>query len=204
MISKLLNAYKNQRIKKHISNLKQQCIFGENFCKSKFYKNYEEQLNNVKINNQTKKKENIRFGNNCNVSCQITLNNKGKIEIGDYVFINFAKMRIDYHLIIGSNCLFGPNVVIWDTNNHPISVSKRHQQTIDFAKDFPLSRSYEANGGDITIGNDVWIGMDALILGGITIGDGAIIAARSVVTSDVAPYTLVGGVPAKKISDVPQ
>jgi len=204
MISKFLSIYKKQRLKKHISELNQLCVYGENFCQSKFYKNAEEQLNNVKINNQTKNKENIRFGNNCNVSCQITLNEKGKIVIGDYVFINFAKMRIDHQLTIGSNCMFGPNVTLWDTDNHPLSVSKRHQQTIDFAENFPLIRSYEANGGNITIGNDVWIGMDALILGGVTIGDGAVIAARSVVTSDVAPNTLVGGIPAKKISDVPQ
>lgn len=99
--------------------------------------------------------------------------------------------------------MFGPNVTFWDTANHPISVSKRHQQAIDFADDFILSRSYEANGGNITVGNDVWIAMDAIIMGGVTIGDGAIIAARSVVTRNVAPNTMVGGVPAKYISEVP-
>ncbi len=158
----------------------------------------------MKVKNNTGNKENIRFGAFNNISCQINLNYKGKIETGDYVFMNgFTKMRIDHHLKIGSNCMFGPNVTIWDTDNHPLSIAERHQQTIDFAFDFPLSRSYEANGGDITIGNDVWIGMDALILGGVTIGDGAVVAARSVVTKDVPAKTLVGGVPAKVISEVP-
>ena len=55
------------------------------------------------------------------------------------------------------------------------------------------------NKGDIIIGNDVWIGYDAVILSGVTIGDGAIIGTRSVVTKDVPPYTIVGGVPAKPI-----
>lgn len=55
------------------------------------------------------------------------------------------------------------------------------------------------NKGDITIGHDVWIGYEALILSGVTIGHGAIIGARAVVTKDVAPYTIVGGVPAKFI-----
>ena len=55
------------------------------------------------------------------------------------------------------------------------------------------------NKGDITIGNDVWIGYEAIILAGVTIGDGAIIGARAVVTKDVAPYTIVGGIPAKMI-----
>ncbi|MDD3921045.1 MAG: CatB-related O-acetyltransferase [Eubacteriales bacterium] len=55
------------------------------------------------------------------------------------------------------------------------------------------------NKGDIVIGNDVWIGYEAVILSGVTIGDGAVIGARAVVTKDVPPYTIVGGVPAKPI-----
>ena len=55
------------------------------------------------------------------------------------------------------------------------------------------------NKGDIVIGNDVWIGYGAVIFAGVTIGDGAIIGTRAVVTKDVPPYTIVGGVPAKPI-----
>ena len=55
------------------------------------------------------------------------------------------------------------------------------------------------NKGDIVIGNDVWIGYEAVILAGVTIGDGAVIGARAVVTKDIPPYTIVGGVPAKPI-----
>lgn len=53
--------------------------------------------------------------------------------------------------------------------------------------------------GDIVIGNDVWIGYEAVVMAGVTIGDGAIIGARAVVTKDVPPYTIVGGVPARDI-----
>jgi virginiamycin A acetyltransferase len=55
------------------------------------------------------------------------------------------------------------------------------------------------NKGDTIIGNDVWIGHEALIMPAVTIGDGAIIASRSVVTKDVPPYSIVGGNPAKII-----
>ena len=55
------------------------------------------------------------------------------------------------------------------------------------------------NKGDIVIGNDVWIGYEAVILAGVTIGDGAVIGARAVVTKDIPPYTIVGGVPAKPV-----
>ena len=55
------------------------------------------------------------------------------------------------------------------------------------------------NKGDTVIGNDVWIGYEAVIMSGVTIGDGAIIGTRAVVTKDVPPYTIVGGIPAKPI-----
>lgn len=55
------------------------------------------------------------------------------------------------------------------------------------------------NRGDIVIGSDVWIGYEAVVLSGVTIGDGAIIGTRAVVTKDVPPYTIVGGVPARPI-----
>lgn len=203
MIKFLLKLRENIRIKNHEKFLFRSCVVGEGFCHSNYYKNSRKQLLNVKINNHTNDKSKIQFGDFCNVSCQITLNKKGSIKVGNYVFINYAKFRIDYDLIIGDNCMIGPNVTLWDTDNHPISVGKRHQQTLDFAMNFPLTRSYEANGDSITIGSDVWIGMDALILGGVKIGDGAIIAARSVVTRDVEPYTIVAGSPAKKVGTVP-
>ncbi|NIA68160.1 CatB-related O-acetyltransferase [Pelagibius litoralis] len=56
-----------------------------------------------------------------------------------------------------------------------------------------------ANKGDTVIGNDVWIGMEAVVMPGVTIGDGAIVSARAVVVKDVAPYTIVGGNPARPV-----
>lgn len=64
---------------------------------------------------------------------------------------------------------------------------------------FMLFPSDEFRSAPVTIGNDVWIGEGALLKGGVTIGDGAIVAARAVVTRDVPPYAIVGGVPAKVI-----
>ena len=201
MIKKLLFERKYQI---HIKHLQKNCLMGDNFCGSAtLYPNKKLQLLNIKIHNATRDKENIVFGNNCNVSCSITLNNKGSIKIDDYVFMNFVKMRIDHNLTIKSHCLFGPNVTLWDTDNHPLSAKARWKQAEDIASNFPLHRSYEAGGGDIIIEENVWIGMDALILGGVTIGKGAIVAARSVVTKNVAPYTIVAGVPAKQVSIVP-
>ena len=72
-----------------------------------------------------------------------------------------------------------------------------------FYEDWDLEKSNVVtawdNKGDIVIGNDVWIGYEALIMAGVHIGNGAIIGSRAVVTKDVPPYTIVGGVPAKPI-----
>jgi len=97
--------------------------------------------------------------------------------------------------------MFGPDVMVWDTDSHPLSRAKRHAQ----AELIPsqLIDPREASGGPIEIGNDVWICLGALILGGVKIGDGAIVAARSVVTRDVAPMTIVGGIPSRMIGAVP-
>ncbi|MFQ2113191.1 CatB-related O-acetyltransferase [Aeromonas veronii] len=70
--------------------------------------------------------------------------------------------------------------------------------TYPFAELAALQRSYRP-AGDTCIGNDVWIGMEAMIMPGVTIGDGAIIAARSLVNQDVPPYAMVAGTPAKVV-----
>jgi acetyltransferase-like isoleucine patch superfamily enzyme len=89
-------------------------------------------------------------------------------------------------LTIGANVLIGPNVVIvtsqhqWDDPTRPI-VAQGHRIA------------------PVRIGDDVWIGGNAVITQGITLGDGCVVGAGAVVTSDVAPYTIVGGVPARAI-----
>ena len=79
-----------------------------------------------------------------------------------------------------------------------------HLSVPDFlGRGWGIDKSEEAsawdNRGDIVVGNDVWIGYEAVVMAGVTIGDGAIVASRAVVTRDVPPYAIVGGVPAKVI-----
>lgn len=108
------------------------------------------------------------------------------IKIGKNVFINAGcKFQDQGGINIGDGSLIGHNVVI-ATLNHSMDASKR-------ANIIPKP---------VVIGKNVWIGSSSTITPGVRIGDGAVIAAGSVVTKDVASYSLVGGVPAKKIKSL--
>jgi len=100
---------------------------------------------------------------------------------------------------IGSFCSIAANVVLLLRDGH----NTGWVTTWQIREVFDLPGAYEDQGAarpKTVIGNDVWIGRDALILDGVTIGDGAVIGARAVVTKDVRPYAVVGGVPAKEIA----
>lgn len=111
----------------------------------------------------------------------------GTIKIGDGCFVNsFSALYGHGNLIIGDNCLIGPQVTI-------IPVNYGYKE-----RNIPLRQQTPTMKG-ITIGDDVWIGAGVTILDGCTIGNGCIIGAGAVLTKSIEPYSIVAGVPAKKI-----
>lgn len=140
------------------------------------------------------------------------------IEVGDYTMYNdfvndprdFQKNNVLYHypinrdrLIIGKFCSIACGAkFIFTSANHKLGSLSTYPFPLFFEEwdldKANLTDSWD-NKGDIAIGNDVWIGYEAVVMQGVTIGDGAIIGARAVVTKDIPPYTIVGGVPAKPI-----
>lgn len=140
------------------------------------------------------------------------------IEVGEYTMYNdfvndpreFEKNNVLYHypvngdkLIIGKFCSIACGAkFLFTSANHKMSSLSTYPFPIfyeEWGLDVKDIRNAWDNKGDIVIGNDVWIGYEAVIMSGVTIGDGAIIGTRAVVTKDVPPYTIVGGVPAKPI-----
>ncbi|HDW8007004.1 TPA: CatB-related O-acetyltransferase [Bacillus cereus] len=111
---------------------------------------------------------------------------------------------------IGRYCSIGHQVTVL-TGTHPshvfvstspvfYSTRKQNGTTYTETQRFEeIMYSDKENRYGVTIGNDVWIGFQATIIGGVKIGDGAIIASNAVVTKDVAPYTIVAGIPAKEV-----
>jgi len=143
---------------------------------------------------------------------------KQNIFVGDYTIYNdfvsdpvdFEKNNVLYQypvnndkLIIGKFCSVACGAkFIFTSANHSMRSLSTYTFPIFFEEwglDVKDIKDAWDNKGDIVIGNDVWIGFEAVILSGVHIGDGAIIGTRAVVTKDVPPYTIVGGVPAKEI-----
>ena len=140
------------------------------------------------------------------------------IQIGDYTIYNdfvhdpreFLKNNVLYHypinkdrLIIGKFCSIACGAkFLFNSANHKMASLSTYTFPL-FFEEWGLEKENVAQAwdqkGDIIIGNDVRIGYEAVILSGVTIGDGAVIGCRAVVTKDVPPYTIVGGVPAKPI-----
>ena len=140
------------------------------------------------------------------------------IEVGEYTMYNdfvhdprdFQKNNVLYHypvngdrLKIGKFCSIACGAkFLFTSANHSLRSLSTYPFPIFFeewgldAKD--IRQAWDKRG-DIVIGNDVWIGFEAVILSGVTVGDGAIIGSRAVVTKDVPPYTIVGGAPARPI-----
>jgi len=104
-----------------------------------------------------------------------------------------------YRLVIGNFCSIAKNVKIIVDGNHRTDWITTYPLG-QFVEGVARNQGHPAGKGDMTIGSDVWIGRDALIVPGVQIGDGAVIAAGSVVTRDVRAYEIVGGNPAQHIS----
>ena len=138
---------------------------------------------------------------NCTFGMHNYINNKVSLyrsSLGDHTYINSNSAILDSS--IGKFCSIANNVQI-GLGKHPSAFVSTHPSFYATNKAFFTfaDKMYFKELEHTTIENDVWIGNNVIIIGGIRIGNGAIIAAGSVVTKDVQPYSIVGGVPAKHI-----
>ncbi|MBE9604017.1 acetyltransferase [Acetobacteraceae bacterium H6797] len=123
--------------------------------------------------------------------------------IGDYSYLGQYCMVADAE--IGKYCAIAASVRI-GAPNHPLDRPTIHRFTYcpeyyDASQERDRKFFVDRRKDRVVIGNDVWIGHGVIVLPGVTVGDGAVLAAGAVVAKDVAPYTIVGGVPAKKLRD---
>ena len=158
----------------------------------------------AKIENTSKNPNNIIIGDNTHIRGELgVFNYGGRITIGNDCYIGeYTKIKSGENITIGNNVLISHGVNIGDSSAHETDYIERAESYIKLLKEgYPTDKG-SVQTSPVTIDDHVWINFNAIILRGVHIGKGAIVAAGSVVTKDVAPFILVGGNPAKKIKDL--
>jgi acetyltransferase-like isoleucine patch superfamily enzyme len=155
----------------------------------------------------------VTIGSNSVLCCRIVLErSEGSVSIGDRSYIGSSAIICAEHIAIGSNVLISWGCTLVDHDSHSLDWRERARDVEEWRQGL-LSGGLSSAAGSknwdvvdrraITVADKVWIGMNATILKGVTVGEGAVIAAGSIVTKDVAPWTLVGGNPARAIRELP-
>lgn len=146
---------------------------------------------------------NLRAGKHLRLHGAIRMTTpEARVTIGEHVYIGpGTRIVCDSAVTIGSYVLIADQVDIADTDSHALDWRARREELTASATDAPFSRAAIATA-PVVIEDDVWIGVKATVLKGVRIGRGAVVAAGAVVTQDVEPFTLVAGVPARKLREL--
>jgi len=156
-----------------------------------------------------KREDALKFGEHVSVyaASQFSVGENATCTIGDYTLLVGALVVADERVEIGSHCLISWNVGIADSDFHPVPAALRKLDAIALAPYAPnrQPRPREAiRAKPVVIKDNVWIGMNAIVLKGVTIGENSIVAAGAVVTKDVPPNSIVAGNPAVIVREVPE
>jgi acetyltransferase-like isoleucine patch superfamily enzyme len=154
----------------------------------------------------SKKPRAVVFGNHVSVyaGCSFAIQKDGHCTVGDFTLLNGAIVMAEELIEIGSHCLISWGVGIADSDFHPLEPAQRlidSRALAPFFKNRPPRPKLKT--GPVKIGDNVWIGMNAVILKGVTIGDNSVVAAGAVVTRSVPSNTIVAGNPAVPVKKFP-
>lgn len=202
MVNKLISWIKAYRHKLHIHNIDKYVELGNSHLLQSF---------RLILNSPIVGKKYLKVGDDTMLSCAIAFESgAGMVTVGNRSFIGNSNLicrngiEIQDHVFIAWGCYF------YDHDSHSINYRDREdditQQLEDFRnkRDFIENKNWTVvNSKPIKICSNSWIGMNVIILKGVTIGEGAIVGAGSVVTKDVPAWTIVGGNPAKVIREIP-
>ena len=133
----------------------------------------------------------------CYAGCSFAIGKNGHCTIGDFTLLNGALIMAEEKIEIGSHCLISWNVGIADSDFHPLDPAQRlvdAQALAPFFQNRPPRPKLAT--APVKIADNVWIGMNAIILKGVTVGENSVVAAGAVVTRSVSPNTVVAGNPA--------
>ncbi len=147
----------------------------------------------------------VEFGEHCScyAGCSFSIGVKGSCLIGDFTLLNGALIMAEDRVEIGSHCLISWNVGIADSDFHPLEPARRlldAEALAPFYENRPPRPEIETR--PIKISDNVWIGMNAVILKGVTIGENSVVAAGAVVSRNVPSNVVVAGNPAQIVREL--
>jgi acetyltransferase-like isoleucine patch superfamily enzyme len=147
---------------------------------------------------RSKKTDPVKLGKfvSCYSGCSFALGEAATVTVGDYTLINGALIMAEERITIGSYCLISWNVGIADSDFHPMDPALRRLDAIA-VNPFTRARRPFIGKAPVTIGDNVWIGMNSTILKGVTIGDNSVVGAGAVVSRSVPANSVVAGNPAR-------
>ena len=144
----------------------------------------------------------LEIGENSIVEANILFDKEGdSVTIGKRVFIGASNLISAESIVVGNDVLISWGCTIVDHNSHPIEWSSRYLDVQNWFKGIKDWNSVKS--APVTICEKSWLGFNTIVLKGVTIGEGAVVGAGSVVTKDVPPYTIVAGNPARVIREIP-
>jgi len=166
----------------------------------------------INLNNPQAKKIYLEVGNDTILDCQITFESqKGKVIVGNNSFVGGSHLICRNKIVIENNVFIAWGGYVYDHDSHSLDYRDREEDIVQQLRDYRLGQNFIVNKNwdvvnsmPILIKSNAWIGMNCIILKGVTIGEGAIVGAGSVVTKDVPDWTVVGGNPAKIIKVLPE
>jgi len=143
----------------------------------------------------------VRIGRGASVylGTMFDVGRQGRVSCGAFTLVNGARIVCDAEILIEDYVLISWNVVLMDTYRVPADPALRRRAVVDAVSEEPRRIDGHVEARPIHIKRAAWIGFDACVLPGVTIGEGAIVGARSVVTEDVEPFTIVVGNPARMV-----
>ncbi|MGD9583393.1 MAG: DapH/DapD/GlmU-related protein [Lysobacterales bacterium] len=173
----------------HIAEIEPRCVF----------------YADAAMQNYTKALSRLKIGASCHIRGEILVLASGSFELGHHCFIGSGtRIWCRDRIFIGSHVLISHLVDIHDSDSHSNRWQQRRCESITLFEQGIEGVSGEVASAEVVIEDDVWIGFKSSILKGVRIGRGAIVAAGSVVTKDVQPFTLVAGNPARKVRELEQ
>ena len=203
MINYILKFLSEKRLKRRVQKIKHHISNKNSHLLSSFV---------INLYNPEKEKIYLKLGNNSIISCKITFESKeGEVIVGNNSFLGSSHLICRNKIIIEDNVFMAWGCTIYDHNSHSLDYRDRENDILQQLEDLNNGENFVKNKNwdvvdskPIIIKSNSWIGMNCIILKGVTIGEGAIVGAGSVVTKNIADWTVVAGNPARVIKTLPE